>query len=247
MLLLPRRAWIGGLVSTTLCSSSVLIEDVAKFILTNTPRDFLEAISNTNGNFLYRGEQAPEAKQSMAGTICSPAPDLLLEGTYGDDVKALQYFECLEQYLSKQDTDIVAKPSTGHIGTSDPRVARQWGDVVSVWPLGDSLSYVYPKDQSTFYPDCACQQADNDKESSQYVMDTDLETALVSQKEVLFASWYSKTQSKSGSTIPSSAFLAVPQRHDKKLKEILESMNYGLMNWRYLVRLVRTPWCVHLL
>lgn len=207
-----RRALIGSIVSTTLCSSSVLVEDVAKFIISSTPRDFREAVAQSN-HFLYRGEeQRKRPPPQMAGQVCSPTPDLLLKETYKDE-NAVLYFQCLEDYLTKE--AVTARPSTGHIGTPVIRDAGQWGDVVSVWPLGDQMSFVYPKNEKTFFPDCTCE--------APYVMNHDLATALVEGKEVLFASWYSKTESS-----PSSSFLVVPQKNDKRLKRILESMQYGL-------------------
>ena len=143
--LVNRRALVGSILSSTLCSSSVLVEDVAKFIATSTPRAFREAVAQAQGTFLYRGQQQPTSTNSpiiMAGHVCSPLPDLLFQETY-DSKEALEYFQCLEEYLALQ--NIVAKPSTGHIGTSSKKNAQEWGNVVSIWPLGTQLSFVYPK------------------------------------------------------------------------------------------------------
>lgn len=212
--IINRRGLITSIVSSTLCSSSVLVEDIAKFIVTSTPREFRQAVSSSN-QFLYRGAQESSEKQPlMAGQVCSPEPDLLLLETYNNDDKALEYFKCLEDVLKSD--NIVARPSRGHIGTPSVKEAAVWGDVVSIWPLGDSLSFVYPKEATTFYPGCSC---DGD-----YVLNKDLEWALQQGREVLFASWYSKT----GKTSISSSFLEVPQRYDERLRRLLESMNYGL-------------------
>jgi len=206
-----RRALIGSIISSTLCSSSVLVEDVAKFIITSTPIAFREAVQRSN-HFLYRGQDF-DTKLRMAGRICNEEPDLLTSGTY-EDTKALSYFQCLQEYLTKE--GVAAKPSTGHVGTSVRRDAREWGEVVSVWPLGTTLWYVYPKNAKTFFPDCVCGE-------SEYVMNDDLENALRNEREVLFASWYETSESAI-----SSSFLVVPQKYDERLKSLLESLNYGL-------------------
>lgn len=209
-----RTALIGSIVSSTLCSSSVLVEDVAKFLVESTPREFRQAVQRSN-HFLYRGNDE-QPHNSMAGQVCSPEPDLLLPETYNDE-KALEYFKCLEEYLTNE--GIKARPSTGHVGTPEISQARQWGDVVSVWPLGDSLSFVYPKNSNTFFPGCTCGETD-------YVMDTDLDLALTQGHEVLFSSWYANN--KKDPALQSSSFLIVPQQNDVKLKRLLESLQYGL-------------------
>ena len=208
-----RRALIGSIISSTLCSSSVLVEDVAKFICSFTPAAFREAVQRTN-HFLYRGQDL-NAKQSVAAHICDPEPDLLRSGTYSDE-NALRYFECLEEQLTSR--NVAAKPSTGHIGTSIVKDAQAWGQVVSVWPLGNELSYVYPRDERNFFPQSTCRE-------SALTMDTGLELALRDGREVLFASWY--TMGSSSTSTPSS-FIAVPQKYDEKLKKLLQSLKYGL-------------------
>lgn len=213
-----RRALIGSILSSTLCSSSVLIEDVAKFIVNSTPRSFREAVQHSN-SFLYRGQEqvASNSPPMMAGHVCTPPPDLLLEGTYNDK-EALEYFKCLEDYLSS--LEIMAKPSTGHVGTSVKEDAKEWGEVVSVWPLGTDLSYVFPKSEQVFFPSTTtCRDG-------KFIIDAGLETALRDGREVLFASWYGGTAAST--TPPSSSFLAVPEMYDKKLRNLLLGMNYGL-------------------
>ncbi len=225
--LVNRRALVGSILSSTLCSSSVLVEDVAKFIVTSTPRAFREAVAQTRGTFLYRGQQQPTSSTNspiiMAGHVCSPLPDLLFQETYNSK-EALEYFQCLEDYLALQ--NIVAKPSTGHIGTSSKKNAQEWGNVVSIWPLGTQLSFVYPKRNREFvssftvgtYSDCR---------EEEFGINTNLETALQEGREVLFASWYGANHY---TVAPTSSFLAVPQKYDRKLKRLLESVNYGLNN-----------------
>jgi hypothetical protein len=211
-----RRALVGSIISSTLCSSSVLVEDVVKFIATSSPRTFREAVAQ-QGTFLYRGEitETNAPTTTMAGQVCSPEPDLLLEQTY-NDIKALEYYQCLEEYLASQ--QIIAKPSTGHIGTSNKMNAQEWGNVVSIWPLGTDLSYVYPKRRREFFS-----SSNSSCRDEEFCINQNLERALQEGREVLFASWYGSTMN-----VPTSSFLAVPQKYDRRLEGLLESINYGL-------------------
>ena len=134
-----------------------------------------------------------------------------------DDIDALDYFKCLEAVLvSTSKTDkIRARPSNGHIGTSNKSDADPWGIPVSIWPLGASFSYVWPINRKLLYPS-RCQDDDN------IVVDKDLTVALALGKEVLFA-----TTSPSG-VYNESAFLAIPATHDNVIRRNLERRRYGL-------------------
>jgi hypothetical protein len=171
----------------------------------------------------------------IAGWILNPKPDLLLPGTYGDR-RSLEYFECFETRLSampssRSDTSsrsptYLAKPSNGHIGTSDPNQASQWGNVVSVWPLGNELSYVWLKDRTEFFPpntDVSC-----DKFDDKLVINQDLAYALQSKREVLFCSWFENSPISLSLPTGSWAFLTVPREHDGVLLESLQRVEYGL-------------------
>lgn len=200
-----------------------------------------------------------------------PEPDLLVPQTYDFDPTALEYFECLERRTTAAASETtrgnmegspvmtnnrirtVARPSNGHIGTSDAQEAKNWGqDVVSVWPLGDTLSYIWPLDRTTFVPSPKVNSSDNDRRrrsrkgpscaEDRLVQDSGLEKALTMLREVLFASWFLHTPTVSGSshsrssTHPisrdllrrSSAFLAVPIEYDITLREHLGRVRYGL-------------------
>lgn len=159
-----------------------------------TPFAFRAAVCSS-GSFLYRGEtiDAPQVLQ--------PSPDLLLAGTY-DDKEALRYFTCLEGRLENSG----AKPSTGHIGTSKYEDAASWGPVASIWPLGTEISYVWPQNAATFYPESSC--------VTDYTVDRDLGIALRLGREVLFVSRF-------GDDNRSSSFLAIPSRYDAELQASL--------------------------
>lgn len=177
-----------------------------------TPAEFRFAVRQTS-SFLYRGESV------VSPSILHPEPDLLIEGTYTDDEgAALEYFSCLELKLKSR-----AKPSTGHIGTSIQEDAAGWGRVVSVWPLGNHFSYVYPQDSGLFFPgNC----------NDEVVVDHNLETALSTGHELLFASWFDKDMKHLLPDVFSSewtsAFLAIPASEDEKLKRCLQQRSYGM-------------------
>lgn len=222
----------------------------------------------------------PTAAGVPSGWIHAPEPDLLLPGTYGDDDSgaALEYFECLEGRLlllpmstaapdgaMRTTTEpttstataaairITARPSNGHIGTSDPEEAALWGAdaVVSVWPLGDELSYVWPQDRATFFPFSSSKFNDVDDDphrssaavgknesctdDDRLVVDVDLEKALTLQREVLFASRFrdgsvpvSGLHDDDALLHRTSAFLAIPIEFDTRLRRQLEKRSYGL-------------------
>jgi hypothetical protein len=175
-------------------------------------------------------------------------PDLLLPETYNDPM-ALAYFECLEQRLSGLSTEntskastrhiITAKPSNGHIGTSDPRQAGQWGEVVvSVWPLGDQISYVWPRDRETFFPYSSHDDDNNNNvdigpqkvcREDNLVVNEALLKFRHQPREVLFASWFDSPFLPSNDHVPvMSSFLSIPMEYDMILRKELERFQYGL-------------------
>lgn len=217
-----RRAVLGAttsiLASTHLSSkndvgkSSDLEETICKF----TPKSFREAVSKSSC-FLYRGESV-----TTGGSILSPEPDLLLPETYNDS-DALKYFQCLEKRLDTK--KVVARPSTGHIAVSDRSEASKWGTAVSVWPLGTTFSYVWPQNRKTFVP-ASCS---NDK----LVIDERLSDALVSGREVLFASSFDDDSTirnlpPSIAGAANSAFLVLPESFNSMLQELISSRDFLL-------------------
>ena len=154
----------------------------------------------------------------MQPSILHPDPDLLVEGTYPHNAKlALEYFSCLEGMLTSR-----AAPSTGHIGTPNLEDAAGWGGVVSVWPLGNRLSYVFPLDSRTLFP--------GDCRDNNVVEDNDLAAAFALGHEVLFTSWFDDEVIVRPPGIVStwvSAFVAVPSSYDATLKRSLDKRHYG--------------------
>lgn len=156
-------------------------------IRSSCPPDYLRAVAASDA-FLYRGEDVGKEP-----CLLSPPPDLLDAATYGSD-RAVAYFRCLEEALPAR---TLARPSTGHIGTSTRRDAEAWGAAASVWPLGGSrLSYVWPLRKRLFFDPADDVDADGAGCSvrtfeggltSSFGVDTGLRQALSSGHELLFA------------------------------------------------------------
>ena len=194
------------------------IRKCSDLICNFTPNSIREIIKREN-KFLYRGD---DILGDQVSDIVDLEPDLLVEGTY-DNPSALKYFECFEGRLGI----FAARPSTGHIATSDQQEAGKWGDIVSVWPLGSSWAYVWPEDTATFFPS----KWKDHCYSSDLVLNRGLELALQRNREVLFTSWFDDIQATSWPEEYrnlNSAFLIVSARCDSQLKTELQKQNYGL-------------------
>jgi hypothetical protein len=197
-------------------SNDNLNDEIADIICRYTPREFRNAVFTSSDHFLYRGESTTTI--NVPSILLHPEPDLLVEGTYTDRL-ALKYFTHLEERLCPTR----ARPSTGHIAASCVETASKWGEVVSVWPLGNHISYVYPRDKKVFFPG----NFDDD-----IIVDRNLSDALMNGREVLFTSWFDP---KMENSFPDgfnsswvSAFLAVSMEATLVLKETLKERKYGL-------------------
>jgi hypothetical protein len=309
--------------TATSATTTATTKELAGFIVTNTPKEFLWAVKKSGGKFLYRGE---EPSNSTAATslllvrvipdqrkhgksksnsndrnddtgdddprfflvrTCNPAPDLLLPETYGYDLLALQYFEELEIFLSSSSavpsvaasartartartttttTSIpktntiempIAKPSNGHIATSDALEAGKWGKIVSVWPLLPStttennnnknnknraiFSYVWPRNRSVFYESGNKNISDNSNSNSRndstntktirnnslMVINEKLEDALTAKGGREVLFAFAPSSTALAAT-SSAAFLAIPTELDVVLRDELERIDYGL-------------------
>ena len=145
-------------------------------------------------------------------TILNPVPDLLLPNTYNAP-DALTLFQCIENELPR---DVNARPSRGHIASATRMDAQEWGTPVSVWPLGENLSYVWRRDQRLFYPGTSCPDLD------ELAINTQLSTALRLGKEVLFASSFQVIDNSQQAVLGNrSPFLAFPMAYDNDLLLIL--------------------------
>jgi hypothetical protein len=204
------------------------LQNAVDLICDSTPVSFRQAALQASESFLYRGEDE-HLFGAQTAAILHPTPDLLVEGTYSDP-EALQYFQRLEEKLP---CECRVRPSTGHIGTSNPNEAARWGLPVSVWPLGTSIEYVWPSSSSVLFP-----VANNNEK---LVINQGLVMALrTHDREVLFTSWFDSS-TRSDSTISTiskhvvssewiSAFVVVPSKHDDELRRLLRERNYGIIN-----------------
>lgn len=206
-----RRTLLSVAASTTLIASDPnhpkQPPSLPEIIRRYTPESFRQAVA-TSGRLMYRGETSIDGFEVLA-----PEPDLLLPDTYNDP-DALAYFQCLERRLCASKTE--ARPSTGHIATSDVSEASQWGDAVSVWPLGTSISYVWPKQNKCFSPSAEGCPKD------ELVINQELEMALALGHEVLFSCSFD--DGRMPSMVPGrsqSAFLAVSARYEKELMDAI--------------------------
>ena len=220
------------------------IAEVADIIASRAPKEFLAAVRETGGRFLYRGDE-PSAcdpdrnilipyTNDLVVRTCDPLPDLLLVETYGSEA-ARSRFEALEDFLSTSSTIPIAvkqgglaKPSNGHLATSDPKEAARWGSVVSVWPLlpegaDAGFSYVWPRDRRVFYDEADSAAAPRDSRRV-LAINEHLPKALTAPggREVLFATVGGTTATTT------TAFLAVPIELDDRLRTALETIGYGL-------------------
>lgn len=161
---------------------------------------FLAAV-RASGRFLYRGEDLPT---ETPAALLSPPPDLLQLSTYGSR-DALAYFERLEGEL-RQLSQEAARPSVAHIAVPRSEAAAQWGEAVSVWPVGRPLHYVWPRSRDDFWPASADEARGG---LSRCRVDEGLAEALQLGHEVLFAS-------ESGSS-----FVAIPDSVDDEVRREL--------------------------
>ena len=220
------------------------LEDAIGIIARHTTPPFLHAIRSAGGNKpLYRGENT-----NGECALMTPKPDLLLLDTYGD-ANALEYFRGLETLLTEMEEQsattvndngdahvnacnvdsaangvFVAKPSTGHIATSSALEAQNWGDPMTVWPLGKELSFVYPTRRKLFYQDSTTTARKDTCEDLQ--VNCNLKEALEGGKEVMFAtrdttSTTDTTTSRFGGSISSSAYIVVPETYNRELLSVL--------------------------
>lgn len=183
-----------------------------------TPPSFRQAVQQQD-TFLYRGNEEP---LELVPQLLDPEPDLLTEGVY-DDPLAIKFFQCLEQRLES----FAARPSTGHIATSDRDEAGKWGEPVSVWPAGTDWAYTWPKDAQIFFPT----QWKNQCDRSEFVLNQGLEDALKKKHEVLFTSWFGNEENvylEKGCKALKSAFFIIPSDFDSQMKIELRKRNYGL-------------------
>ena len=155
------------------------LSTAAELISTQCPPEFLRAVARSR-RFLYRGEGLQQPR------VLSPPPDLLQLETYGSQA-ALEYFMCLETTLAAEGA--LARPSTGHIGTSRRADAEVWGAAASVWPINvqPRLAYAWPVQGRVFWPATPSLLAGARCGATALRLDAGLERALTQGHEVRLA------------------------------------------------------------
>jgi hypothetical protein len=158
----------------------ITFQDALELINKSCPDEYLNAVKNS-GNFLYRGERIPYITSTPSCYVLELLPDLLSPTTYGCS-QAVEYFQAFEGCCTH-----LVRPSTSHIATTSLQGAALWGRPVSVWPLGKSFAYAFPKQTFNFFD---CNNTRTSFESSPpckgITWNTDLKEALDTEGEVMF-------------------------------------------------------------
>lgn len=193
-----------------------------------------------SGKLLYRGEPMVSNK----GLLLLSKSDLMKAETY-DSYAAADFFMAFSKYT-------LDRYQGAHIGSSNQIVASKWGGVASIWPLDNpttkKFKYCWLKRNKEFWQDewNAPQSVElnggpffwRDMErmnsymtsrNADIVLDKDLDEALSSEHEVLFASNFNRKEFAilSGSKesdlpseqllVDSSLYVAVPLLLESKL------------------------------
>lgn len=195
-----------------------------------SPTSYLNAVRQSKGRFLYRGEDDFQSLSSCA--IVHPEPDLLSYDTYSND-DALIYFtyleKCINDLSNRNPNQYFVKPSDGHIGTPSSIEASKWGSPFSIWPIGKTFSYAYPiGDRKLFFSDDSDEthQGGRNMHIQHKKRDCELDVvhnhgltnALILGKEILF-----------GSKDCGSSYVAVPAHLDHQLRFCL-SLEFEVAN-----------------
>lgn len=110
------------------------IAQAVQWIDDHCDRRYLHAVIASDYHFLYRGVPNLKPKQIQTERL---TPDLLLEGTYGNDNNnALEFFQTLQNVLQNE----VINPSNGHLATSSKTDAEEWGVAGSIWPMNSNYN-----------------------------------------------------------------------------------------------------------
>ena len=117
---------------------------------------FVSSVIESKCNFLYRGLSSDQSRavsysNRPAAIIIKDEPfDLLSPETYGSN-EAAEYFQSLENEMTAKRLPI--KPSIGHLGTTCPKEAAQWGMAASIWPLGEEgVEFAWLENGGLFWP-----------------------------------------------------------------------------------------------
>lgn len=200
--------------------SPITLSETVQWIVGNCPETFRMAVRDAGDSFLYRGE--PRVPR-YGVTLLHPDPDLLQPDTYAGTPDALTFFQCLEQQVDAQGPGLV-RPSVGHIGTTAADRAAPWGPPVSIWPLCQELSFLWP-DGDANQPRLFFPNPHNDCRLERFVANVGLEKALAGENtEIMVA----RRDATVAAGVSPCCFLACSVEHDLQLKRLLVACDYGL-------------------
>lgn len=131
------------------------VSEAVDAIFNTCNKRYLYNVVSSNYNFLYHGLDPSEAKAPSIRT--SQPCDLLNPETYGSE-EAASYFAALDKRMAKEKSPVL--PSNGHLATTCPKAASEWGIAVSIWPIGEEgVHFAWFGDGGLFWPrnDDACQ------------------------------------------------------------------------------------------
>lgn len=158
----------------------ITFQQALELINKGCPMEYIDAVKKS-GHLLYRGESLPVQTNRASCYILELSPDLLSPQTYGCS-RAMEYFQALEECSSH-----IVRPSTSHIASSSLQDASLWGNPVSIWPIGTSFFYAFPKQHPDFV---GCNSPPSSLGSSPpcegIEWNDNLEKALNTQREVMF-------------------------------------------------------------
>mmetsp|Transcript_33792 Transcript_33792/g.57384 ORF Transcript_33792/g.57384 Transcript_33792/m.57384 type:complete len:288 (-) Transcript_33792:1392-2255(-) len=131
-------------------------KETAQYLQRFCNTNFLSSVVKSRYNYLYRGlspdESAAIARNNeLAAILVKDEPyDLLDPATY-QSKDAASYFTHLENDMTAKGLSV--KPSKGHLGTTCPKAAAEWGRAASIWPLGEQgVDFAWLKDGGLFWP-----------------------------------------------------------------------------------------------
>lgn len=180
------------------------VQEAVDIISNTCNRRYLYNIVSSDYNFLYRGLNPSEAKRS---TVQSNQPfDLLDPDTYGSDAAA-SYFSALEKNMRSKNSPVL--PSNGHLATTCPKAAANWGVAASIWPIGeDGVHFAWFEDGGLFWP--------RNEEASKEIIFDGRECGKISLDDALVGdAWEILFRADSG-------FVTVPTKLDTELRKGLQ-------------------------
>jgi len=124
------------------------VSEAVDAIVNTCNKRYLYNVVSSNYNFLYHGLDPSEAKAPSIRT--SQPCDLLNPETYGSE-EAASYFADLDKSMTKEKSPVL--PSNGHLATTCPKAASEWGVAVSIWPIGEEeVHFAWFADGGLFWP-----------------------------------------------------------------------------------------------